>query len=80
VKIKAGAPKSALAGRVGNAVKINVAAPPVEGRANVELIRFLAELADVPKYKVRILMGESSPMKLIEIDDVQSDFLSGSRL
>jgi uncharacterized protein (TIGR00251 family) len=76
VKIKTRAKRSEIAGRIGDSLKINVAAPPLEGRANLEVIRLIAELADVPRSHVRIVMGESNPRKLIEIDGIgQDEFL-----
>lgn len=47
------------------AVRIRVAAPPVEGAANVALIRFLAKVAGVPRSRVRIVVGETGRRKRI---------------
>ena len=49
-------------------LKIKVASPPVEGKANKELINFLSEHFDVPKSKVHIVSGEKSRSKVVEID------------
>ncbi len=76
VKIKARAKRSGIAGRLGKLVKIDIAAPPVERRANEELIRFLAELAAIPRSAVRIIAGASSPLKLIEMDGVSEEQLN----
>jgi uncharacterized protein (TIGR00251 family) len=54
-------------------LRINVAAPPVDGKANLEVIRLIADLAKVAKSQVRIIMGETNPMKVIEIDGIERD-------
>jgi len=48
-------------------MKLKVAAPPVEGKANREVIEFLANHFKVAKSKVRIISGEKSRNKIIEI-------------
>ena len=68
VKVHPRARRSAVTGRLGDAWKLDLAAPPVEGKANDECVRFLAELAGVPRSRVRILTGASSRLKLIEIE------------
>ena len=54
----------------GDAIKIRLSSPPVDGAANDELVIFLAEIFAVPRRAVRILAGETSRSKLIEIDGV----------
>jgi len=66
------AKKSEIAGEqldiFGNKVlKIKIAAPPIEGKANKELIDFLAKHFKVSKSQIKILRGETSREKLIEI-------------
>ena len=51
----------------GKTLKIKVAAPPVDGKANKELIKVLAEYFDVSKNKVSIISGDKSRNKVIEI-------------
>ena len=70
VKVHPRARRTALTGRLGEAWKLDLAAPPVDGKANEECIRFFAELAGVPRSRVRILQGATSRMKVIEIDGV----------
>jgi uncharacterized protein (TIGR00251 family) len=50
-------------------VKVYTKAVPVDGKANKEVIRLLAEALKVPKTRVRIVRGETSNKKLIEVDD-----------
>jgi uncharacterized protein (TIGR00251 family) len=70
VKVHPRAKRSALAGRLGDAWKLSLAAPPVDGKANDECVRFLAELAGVPRSRVRIVMGLTSRLKVVEIEGV----------
>ena len=68
VKVHPRAKRTALAGRLGDAWKLSLAAPPVDGKANDECIRFFAEFAGVPRSRVRIVMGLTSRTKLVEIE------------
>lgn len=71
VKVHPRARRSALAGRFGDAWKLDLAAPPVDGKANLECARFFAELAGVPRARVRILTGAASRMKVVEVEGVE---------
>jgi uncharacterized protein (TIGR00251 family) len=68
VRAQPGAKKTAITGVYGEApaaqLKIAVQAPPLEGRANVALIAFLAETFDVPKAAVELVTGELSRSKI----------------
>jgi len=64
------APRDEVSGVHGDALKIRLAAPPVDGAANDALVNFLAAVFAVPRRAVRILAGESSRSKLVEIDGV----------
>ena len=75
VKVHPRAKRSALAGRLGDAWKLALAAPPVDGKANDECVRFLAELAGVPRSRVRIVMGLTSRLKVVEIEGVPQEDL-----
>jgi len=60
--------KTSAIGQVrGGALDVSLAAPPVEGLANEELIRTLAEAIGVAKSRVRILHGASGREKLVEV-------------
>jgi len=67
--IQPGAKRTEIAGLHGDALKIRLAAPPVEGRANQILLRFLAELFDVPLRKVTLQKGGKSHRKVIHVED-----------
>ncbi len=58
---------TSIQGLHGDALKIRVAAPPVDGRANEEIMRFLAEKFDVPLKSISILGGASSRLKRFQI-------------
>jgi uncharacterized protein len=73
VKVHPRARRSAVTGRLGDAWKLDLAAPPVDGKANAECIRFLAELAGVPRSQVRIVKGESHRLKVVEIAGVTQE-------
>ena len=70
VKVHPRARRSALAGRFGEAYKLDLAAPPVGGKANEECARFLAGFAGVPRARVRIVTGLTSRLKVVEIEGV----------
>jgi uncharacterized protein (TIGR00251 family) len=72
LKIRAGAKKTAFAGKVGGVWKLQVAAPPVDGKANDAIVRFLAKLSGRPVRAVRIVTGLTSPMKTMEIDGMEA--------
>jgi uncharacterized protein len=71
VKVHPRARRTALAGRFGDAWKLDLAAPPTDGKANQECIRFLAERADVPQSRVRIISGASARMKIVEVQGME---------
>ena len=75
VKVHPRARRSALAGRIGDAWKLSLAAPPVDGKANDECVRYLAEFAGVPRSRVRIVMGLTSRVKVVEIEGVPQEDL-----
>ncbi len=75
VKAHPRARRTAIHGRFGDAYKLDVAAPPADGKANEECIRFFAELAGVPRRRVRIVTGAAARLKLIEIEGVTQNEL-----
>ena len=70
VRVQPRASKDEIAGEMAGVMKIRLQAPAVEGRANEALIEFLAELLKTPKGAVRILSGERSRVKRLEIRGV----------
>ena len=71
--IQPGAKKSEIAGQHGEALKIRLAAPPVDGKANDCLIAFLAEKLGVAKNRVELISGASSRAKRVRISDIPVD-------
>ncbi len=65
--VQPGAKRSEIAGLHGDALKIRLAAPPIEGRANEALLRFIAELFAVPLRNVELLRGAQSRHKMVKI-------------
>jgi uncharacterized protein (TIGR00251 family) len=70
VRVQPRASKDEIAGEMGGALKVRLQAPAVEERANEALVEFLAQLLKRPKAAVRILSGERSRTKRIEINGV----------
>jgi uncharacterized protein (TIGR00251 family) len=70
VRVQPRASKDEIAGEIGGALKVRLQAPAVEGRANEALVEFLAQLLKRPKAAVRLLSGERSRTKRIEIGGV----------
>lgn len=68
VKVIPNAPKNQIVGKTDGVVKIKIKAPPEDGKANEALILFLSETLNVPKKKIRIVSGETSRTKKIEIE------------
>ena len=75
VRAQPRATKSALAGEVEGALKIKIAAPPVDGAANEELIRLLAKLFDVPRRAITILSGATAKIKIVRIHGLTATHL-----
>jgi uncharacterized protein (TIGR00251 family) len=71
--IQPGAKKTEFAGLHGDALKIRLAAPPVDGRANEALIKFVAETLKLPKSAVTLKSGQTSRRKVIEIEGGSPD-------
>jgi uncharacterized protein (TIGR00251 family) len=73
VKVRPRAKKNAITGAVGDALKLALTAPPVEGRANEACIEFFANLLDVPRSSVTIASGETSRNKVIRVAELTAD-------
>jgi uncharacterized protein (TIGR00251 family) len=73
VHVQPRARRTEAAGMHGDAVKVRLAAPPVDGAANEELIRFVAERLGVPRSTVRIAAGAASRRKVVEVDGASAE-------
>ena len=76
--IQPGAKKTEIAGLHGDALKIRLAAPPVDGKANAALTAFVAERLGVAKSAVTLKSGQTSRRKVLEVTDPPADI--GQRL
>jgi len=70
VRVQPRASRTEVSGIHGDALKIRLSAPPVDGAANAALIEFLSQLFAVPRRAVMILAGESSRSKIVEIEGI----------
>ncbi len=70
VRVQPGARRTGFVGWFGEHPKLAVAAPPVDGAANDEARRWLAELLGVRRRQVRLVVGAASRTKHFEIDGV----------
>lgn len=64
---------TAVAGTHGDAIKIRVAAPPVDGAANAELVRFLAAQLGVPAARVTIAAGTGGRRKTVAVEGMEAN-------
>ena len=75
LKVTPGARKNEILGweddypQVGRVLKVKIAAPPVEGKANKEIVLFLAKALGVTKSSIEVVHGTSGRIKLVEIPD-----------
>ncbi len=67
VKVHPRAKKNAITGEVGDALKLALTSPPVDGKANEACIEFFAKLLKVPRSSVTIAAGQASRNKVIRV-------------
>ena len=67
--VQPGASRTEFAGKHGDRIKLRLAAPPQDGKANAALIEFLAQYYGVPRRNVRITSGLKSRQKRVVIDE-----------
>jgi uncharacterized protein len=67
IKAIPNAPRNAVAGWLGDALKVRVHAPALEGRANDELCEFIADTLGLPRRAVTVAQGEKSRQKVLHI-------------
>ena len=73
VKIHPRAKKNAISGELGDALKVSLTAPPIEGRANDACIEFFAKILNVPRSSVTIAAGQNSRNKVIRVAGMSAD-------
>lgn len=75
VRVQPRARKNAITGEVGEALKIALTAPPIEGRANDACIEFLAAILNVPRSSITIAAGQSSRNKAVLVAGLSAEEL-----
>jgi uncharacterized protein (TIGR00251 family) len=75
VKVHPRAKKDAITGELGDALKVSLTTPPVEGRANEACIEFFAKLLKVPRSSVTIASGQTSRNKVIRVAGVNREYV-----
>jgi len=70
VRVQPRASRSEIVGLQGDALKVRLSAPPVDGAANEALIELVADELGVSRRAVRIISGESSRSKVVEVEGV----------
>jgi hypothetical protein len=68
IHVQPGARRTGVAGLHGDALKVRIAAPPVEGKANAALEAFVAERLGVARSRVRVVKGELSREKRVAVN------------
>jgi uncharacterized protein (TIGR00251 family) len=73
IKVHPRAKKNAITGEVGDALKLSLTTPPIDGRANEACIEFFAKLLKVPRSSITIASGQSSRNKVIRVAGLTAD-------
>jgi uncharacterized protein (TIGR00251 family) len=75
IRVHPRAKKNAIAGEIGDALKVSLTAPPLDGRANDACIEFFAKLLKVPRASVSIASGQTSRNKVIRVTGLSAQQL-----
>ena len=75
VKVHPRARKNAITGTVGDAVKLALTAPPVDGKANQAVVEFFADFFQIPRSSITITSGTTSRLKTVRITGLAADQL-----
>jgi uncharacterized protein len=75
VKVHPRAKKNAITGEFGDALKLSLTTPPIEGRANEGCVEFFAKLLKVPRSSVTIASGQTSRNKVIRVAGVTGPYV-----
>ena len=75
VKVQPRARKNAITGTFGDALKLALTAPPIEGRANEAVIDFLAGFFDIPRSSITIASGKTSRLKVVHVSGTNTEHL-----
>lgn len=75
VKVVPGASASKISGWLGQELKVRVSTPPENGKANQNFKRLLAKYLDLPVKHVRIIKGQTSAHKIVELEGIDQSML-----
>jgi uncharacterized protein len=75
VKVHPRARKNAITGAVGDALKLALTAPPVDGKANQAVVEFFADFFQIPRSSVTITSGATSRLKTVNITGIAAEQL-----
>jgi uncharacterized protein len=73
IRVHPRARRNAITGEIGDALKVSITVPPVEGRANEACIEFFAKLLKVPRSSVTIASGQSSRNKVMRVAGLSAE-------
>ncbi len=80
VRVVPRASRDGVAGLMGDALKVRIQAPPVEGKANAYLIKFLSKHWKIPRSRIELISGETGRNKRLRIsgpiDEIRAELLS----
>ncbi len=80
IKVVPRASKNQVAGMEGDAIKVRLNAPPVEGKANDALVEFLADILNVARSQIEIVTGQTSRHKVVRIRGVTAKIIEDNLL
>jgi len=75
IKVVPGSSRSRFAGRLGDAIKIQISAPPERGKANAAVIKLIADTLGLGANQIEIVKGHSQPRKTLQISGIEQDEL-----
>jgi len=80
VRVQPRAKRDEVVGERAGAVVIRISAPPVDGKANTAVCRFVAERAGVPRSAVSVVRGQSARDKVLRVEGVELEALRAALL
>jgi uncharacterized protein (TIGR00251 family) len=67
IRVQPRAARTAITGTMGDALKVSLSAPPLDGRANAAVVDFISDILSVPRASVQVVSGERSRNKIVRI-------------
>lgn len=74
-KIVPGSSRTSIEGVLDDMLKIKIAAPPEKGKANKELISFLAKKLNIKKNDIQVISGQTNPVKQLSVKGVAAEII-----